>query len=387
MVDTDSAVDVEWSLLKTCCSLDSGPAQLASIHDLIGSHPPDWNRLFELAERHGVQPLLHKALSSAGELVPPTRRDLLERAILNNLHKALFLSRELIRITQCLEQRGIQVLPYKGLALAETLYGDIALRQSGDIDLLILPESLPEIREAVGALGYVTRVHFSSAHEREFMNSGYELSFDGPAGPNLLEVQWAIQPRFYAVDLGIEEVFSRSVASSVAGRDIKTPCPEDLFIILSLHAAKHVWARLIWICDLARMLALSGVAWKKVGQDATSLGVCRLLRVSVILAGKFSGVAVPRDLENNLASDSLAESFAQEIEKQIVSGSTPHVESLGYFRLMIQLRERRADRLRIVSRLALTPGPGEWAVVQLPESFFPLYRLIRLGRLASKLVR
>ena len=387
MVDTDSVVDVEWSLLKTCSSPDSGSAQLASIRDLLGSRPPDWSRLFELAEKHGLQPLLHKALSSTIELVPPVHRDNLQRAYVHNLHKALFLSRELIRIAESMDQRDIEGLPYKGLALAETLYGDIALRQSGDIDLLILPESLPEIREAVGALGYVTHATFSGAHEREFMKSGYELSFDGPAGPNLLEVQWAIQPRFYAVDFGIEGVFNRSVTISIAGRNIKTPCAEDLFIILCLHAAKHVWARVIWICDLARMMTLSGVGWKKVGLDATSLGIARLLRVSIILATKFSGVSVPADLESNLPSDSVAENIAEEIEKQIVNGSTPHVESLGYFRLMIQLRERSADRMRIISRLALTPGPGEWAVVQLPQSFFPLYRIVRLGRLASKLIR
>jgi hypothetical protein len=37
-------------------------------------------------------------------------------------------------------------------------------------------------------------------------------------------------------------------------------------------------------------------------------------------------------------------------------------------------------------RLALTPGPGEWQAVRLPKPLFPLYRLVRLTRLAAKAV-
>jgi hypothetical protein len=55
--------------------------------------------------------------------------------------------------------------------------------------------------------------------------------------------------------------------------------------------------------------------------------------------------------------------------------------------LMLRLRERRADRLRFLSRLAFTPGPGEWKAVRLPVAFFPLYRLVRVGRLAARLMK
>jgi hypothetical protein len=63
------------------------------------------------------------------------------------------------------------------------------------------------------------------------------------------------------------------------------------------------------------------------------------------------------------------------------------VESASYFRLMLRLRERRRDQMRFLTRLIFTPGPGEWAVVRLPEPLFPLYRLVRVTRLAAKLVR
>jgi hypothetical protein len=62
-------------------------------------------------------------------------------------------------------------------------------------------------------------------------------------------------------------------------------------------------------------------------------------------------------------------------------------ESLRYFRLMLGLRERARDKLRFLFRLAFTPSIGEWEVVRLPAPLFPLYRIIRLFRLAGRLSR
>jgi len=51
------------------------------------------------------------------------------------------------------------------------------------------------------------------------------------------------------------------------------------------------------------------------------------------------------------------------------------------------LRERARDKLRFLFRLAFTPSIGEWEVVRLPAPLFPLYRIIRLFRLAGRLSR
>lgn len=54
---------------------------------------------------------------------------------------------------------------------------------------------------------------------------------------------------------------------------------------------------------------------------------------------------------------------------------------------MMRLRERRGDRVRFLRRLVLTPGPNEWKSVRLPPALFPLYQLVRLARLAARVVR
>ena len=54
-----------------------------------------------------------------------------------NAHRALWLTLELLNIHRHLQARGLEVLPYKGPVLAEALYGNVALRQFSDLDLLV----------------------------------------------------------------------------------------------------------------------------------------------------------------------------------------------------------------------------------------------------------
>jgi hypothetical protein len=76
----------------------------------------------------------------------------------------------------------------------------------------------------------------------------------------------------------------------------------------------------------------------------------------------------------------LGEEFAGRIQRN----ATYDFESSEYFSLIARLRENRPDRWRYIWRLLWTPGEGEIAAVRLPEPLFPLYRLVRLGRLLRK---
>lgn len=386
MPGTSPTLEAGWSLLRTACAQIPRQEKTDRIR-LQSRQPIRWKLLFDLAERHGVQPLLYQALVDVEDAVPRDTMHTIEQRYQGNLHKALFLSRELIRIVDRLSALGIEVMPYKGLALAEQIYRDIALRQAGDIDMLIHPQDLPRVRDAVGEIGYIPHLAFSAAEERAYLQSGYEYAFDGAAGPNLLEVQWAIQPSFYAIDFDMPGLFQRATTINVAGRPMKTVCIEDLFLVLSAHAAKHVWGRLVWLCDIARIMSMPTLDWSSIASQAQELGIVRIVRVGMVLANRVLDAVVPPGAHESLLDDPMGLSLVDEIQTHIASETSFNVESLAYFRLMMRLRERLADRRQFLQRLVLTPGPGEWQAVRLPAPLFPLYRLVRISRLAARLVR
>jgi hypothetical protein len=380
-----ASVETEWALLLAACSDHPVKEKTDRIRRLLHS-PIQWSKLHDLADRHGVQPILTQVVGAVEDRVPAQALTALKESYQANLRKALLLSREFVSLIDRLSQAGLEFIPYKGLALAETLYDDIALRQSGDIDLLVHATDLPRVRKAVEELGYRPHQLFSAAEEEAYLRSGYESAFDGPAGKNLLEVQWAIQPRFYAVSLEMEGLFRRAVKATVVGVEVKTLCIEDLFVVLALHAAKHVWGKLIWLCDLARIAGIPALGWKRIGEQARELGIVRMLWVTLLLAQKLLDAPVPAAAQQNLPEDFAAASLAHEIEGHIASEMTFDVESRAYFNLMLRLRERRLDRMRFLSRLAFTPGPSEWAITRLPKPLFPLYQVLRITRLGARLV-
>lgn len=376
----------EWSVLLAACAASPPAEKRSRLLELLG-HPVNCQALISLADRHGTQPLLHRALLNVEEAAPRDAMLALKQSSQSNLHKALLLARELIRIVGTLSAAGLEVMPYKGSALAELVYGDIALRQAGDIDLLIRPADFARIREVIRELGYAPHERFSAAEERAYLKSAYECAFDGAAGRNLLELQWAVLPRFYAVNFDMDGVFGRAVNVNVAGRPMRTPSAADLFLILSVHAAKHVWGRLVWLCDIARLMNMPGLDWGWIRIEANELGILRILRVTMLLVNRLLGAAIPAAARELVSKDGAAELLTEEITNHILSDRAYNVESVAYFRLMMRLREKSSDRLRFLSRLIFTSGPSEWKAVRLPESLFPLYRMVRLTRLAARLVR
>jgi hypothetical protein len=376
----------EWNILLAAVSSDSKSAQLHRVA-LLSDNSVNWDFLLRLADQHGVTSLLYQSLEPLNGVVPAAILASLRQAYERNIHKSLFLTRELIRILDRLSELGIDVIPYKGVVLSELYYGDIALRQSGDMDLFVRKQDVGRIKRAVGDLGYTPRLPIPADAEQDYIASGYEFTFDSPAGMNLLELQWALQPRFYAVDFDIQGLFERSRNVTAAGRVMKTPSPEDLLLILSVHAAKHVWGRLIWLNDIAQILKRENLNWDWIRSQARHLGIQQILHITLVLANRLLGTAIPPTLETAISEDKSAQMFAEQIAVSIASSVTYENEKLSYFWLMMRLRERRTDRLRFLARLTFTPGPGEWEAARLPKALFPLYRLVRLARLASRLAR
>jgi Uncharacterised nucleotidyltransferase len=385
---SSSAGSPEWELvLAASCSdaEESAAGRLRRALDLSElQRPIEWDAVFQLADHHGTSGLLYRNLSGVGDAVPAAVLTALRQCYERNVHHSLFMARELIRILDCLDAIGIEVIPYKGLVLSEVYYGDMALRRSGDIDLFVRKQDVARIKSAVRELEYTVRMPVPEDAEEDYIASGYECTFDSPAGRNLLELQWALQPRFYAVDYDMDGLFARAVEVTVAGRGVRTPSPEDLVLVLSVHAAKHVWGRLIWLCDIAEIVQRGNLNWDWVLARAREFGIERIVHVTLLLANRLLAMTIPAAMEKSVVQDRAARVFADQVALDVARRVTYEEQQVSYFRLMMRLRERRVDRWRFMTRLTFTPGPGEWDAVRLPKALFPLYRLVRLVRLAAR---
>ncbi|HYM05028.1 MAG TPA: nucleotidyltransferase family protein [Terriglobales bacterium] len=375
----------ELDLILACCGEDSDGRLSAKIRQIL-RHGVNWERLVQLADRHGLVPLVFRRLSADMDAGQSHGLEALRQLDKANAHRTLWLTLELFNIHRHLQARGLEVLPYKGPLLADGLYGNVALRQFSDLDLLVRSDDLPAIKQALAELGYEPGLRLAQAAERDYLKSGYEYTFDGARGRNLLEIKWQILPRFYSIGFDVNEFFERAAVVTIEGRKLRTLCEHDLMLVLCAHAAKHAWKQVSWLCDIVQLARSQGLDWAELQAEAERLGIMRIVTVSFLLAHQLLGAALPAQLRREIEKDAEAEILVERVLRLIVAEEEFDPESMAYFRLMMELRERRRDRAAFWWRLLFTPGAGEWAMVRLPGPLFPLYRAVRIYRLAERLV-
>ena len=376
----------EFELLCALAGTDLAPARMERVvnWDLSGL---DWREFLRLAERHGVIPLAARNLTEHGRGVPPEIELSLRSAYDANLRRSLWFAAELARIMAQFESGQWRTIPYKGPVLAQSLYGDPGLRSFSDLDFLISPVDFERARQALAEIGYRPSADLTPDVERLWMRIGYERPFDGAAGKNLVELQWALLPYFYGVDLPVDDLLARAGRTVVCAFEVPCLSPEDSLLVLCLHAAKHLWARLIWLSDIAGTLQSQTIDYALVVSRARALGITRILGVSFWLVKKVLWAELPQSAEEMIAADGRVETLGGEFADRLARGAAYDFESTEYFRLILKLRERRGDRWRYLWRLVWTPGAGDVAAARLPEALFPLYRVVRIGRLTRRLLR
>lgn len=296
--------------------------------------------------------------------------------------QVLRLCGELAAILRKFNDCGIEVLPQKGPVLGQILFGDPAMRQFGDLDLLIRKKDVPPARKALQELGYRPKLQLSDRQEQAYLHSGYEYAFGSDAGANLVELQWQILPRFYSISFDTDSLFTRGVEIDFEGTRTRVLGNEDLMLVLCVHAAKHEWSQLGMVRDIAT-LSRFDLDWDRIGHEARRLGIFRILAISLLLARDLLGCEVP--IDSGLSEDfDTSRKLARVFQSTLKSLHENDTQSLAYFRRMMRIRERWRDRARLAWRLAVTPDVGEWKSVDIPDGLFPLYHAVRAFRLIRR---
>lgn len=378
-------ISPELELLLACSAFAKAERRASRVRELLAG-PVNGKQLVEVAERHGLMPQLYQRLSAFSSNLPAEMLLLLRSRFERNARQSLFLTQLLARVLDVFHRQGIEALVLKGPALAQMLYGDVALRQFSDIDLLIRPQAVAAAKQALNQLGF-TAMELTPREEKAHIASGYEYAFDSAEHKSLIEVQWRILPRFYVVDFETERFFRKAETIEICERPCPTLSADDLLLVLCVHAAKHLWQKIAWISDIAQLAESRTINWGEVMKEAERLGIQRMVAITFFVAQKLLEHPAPSEVQEFWDRDRAGRALGIEILEAILGDREIDIESPEYFRLMLRLRERRSDRIRFLTRLALTPTITEWRAVRLPAALFPAYRAVRMGRLLGRAFR
>jgi hypothetical protein len=172
---------------------------------------------------------------------------------------------------------------------------------------------------------------------------------------------------------------------SIADRSIKTLSSENQLFCSCLQQAKHNWWRLVWVLDLAGLIRQSpAMDWQQIQNRAGSFGTARMIRVSLRLVQRLFQVSLPGSIAEWVENDVCSIKIAEKILKHLLLVDITAEQRAPLDPLLRASMESFADRAYYWFDNALRPTPLEWALLPLPDSLYPLYYPIRVGRLVCK---
>ncbi len=346
--------------------------------------PLDAAALVTLAERHGLVPLLHHHLGVPGALPVPERQRLVSLAR-NSAMVNLALVAELHRLLDDLDASAIPVVPYKGPALAASLYGNFTLREFRDLDLLVRPSDVPRIQELLMRRGYLSEGTPAGLPLSLVLREACEIQFCRRRGRAVVEVHWALMPGYLMSGMD-EGVWERLVPSVLGHRQVRALSTEDLLVFLCAHGAKHGWERISWLTDVAECVSsAAALDWDAVMMRARETRARRALGLGLLLARDLLDAPVPGDVLDRpdlSARDPSLRALANSVLARWDAGQPLRARDTVRFHLAT--RDGAGDRVRYLALRAVNLNEHDWGLMALPPALAGLYYPLRLVRLAAE---
>jgi hypothetical protein len=301
----ESSLSKEFRLVAACCEWPASSERDQRLKELAPGL--DWGLTLQLARRHRIEGLVHRAFSEAGIQVPETERTALSKAAAAIGTQSLLQSAESARLQRLLGEQGIKCIFLKGVPLAMLAYGTLGVKQAWDIDLLVPPESAAAAIPVLQRAGYTreypavqdvpeerlldwARVSKESLWKHERNGMVVELHtglVDNPAMLPTLPAEANLQ----MVPIG-------------SGIELATLGTDELFAYICVHGGAHAWARLKWLADVGALLRKAGPGeLERLYRRSLELGAGRSSAQALLLCSRLLSLSLPDHLHSELKRD------------------------------------------------------------------------------------
>lgn len=180
--DIKNEYGISMALVILCTRIYFKMAEIDDLNDFVASNDIQWSDVFKTCRKHQISPLIYKILLK-------TKLDAtIQKQISNQLNlftlKSFEQAKETERLIFLLKENNISVIPYKGTAFSKQYFGNISMRQSSDIDLVINSDDIPkaiEILEKDDFIPYQKEYYCWIGH-KNFIKKHKDFSFDKYTG-------------------------------------------------------------------------------------------------------------------------------------------------------------------------------------------------------------
>jgi hypothetical protein len=353
---------------------------------LLLSREIDWTFLLETAFEHGMMPLLYWHLNTNfANAVPAPIFTRLYDYFLYNAKCALALTGELLKILKLFNDHEISAIPFKGPTLASLVYHNIALRQAGDLDVLIHKSSFTKVKELLISKELKPNPPIPDINEESFLDAVCEHPFVRDDGMIVVDLHWGLTPKEFYFPFNLDKMWERVQPLSFFDTTVLSPATEDLLLILCMHGTKHQWMRLEWICGVAEMIRVTpGIQWERALERANEANSERMLLLGLLLAADILGVNLPDIIWQRINADKSVKAIAKEVRRRLFDKQAGPPGQWATYLFNLKVMNSRRYAIQGLVHTIMTPNLADFITNPLPAAYFPLYYILRPIRLTGK---
>ncbi|MEI6286840.1 MAG: nucleotidyltransferase family protein [Bacillota bacterium] len=332
-----------------------------------------WQVFFDLCVMHRVSPVVTKTIieNNATDF-PKEIMDKLNQQSTKDQLQAMELAAETIRLVRLLESNGIRVIVLKGAALAVPLYGDVGMRPTHDVDLLINKADVQAAYALVETYGYKSDHDLLS---RKFTNKQLAATLKASHHEKfqkerlVVELHWQLKP-YLKQDVAFDKLFHDSQLLSLLNIKLHVINTNELFVYLALHGAMHGWCRIRWLLDIA----LLAKHHPHPSGEITEFANQAIILINSLLSFPTEKTLITQPTLPQLKlTNKTVDYMVNYNEVRSPLFSLKHFKSEYYFYTVFFNR----NSLHSFMNVFFLPRPCDFEIVSLPNRFFWLYYPLR----------
>nr|QRZ20073.1 nucleotidyltransferase family protein [Virgibacillus sp. AGTR] len=338
----------------------------------------DWDKCIDLMKHHRIYPLLYSRLKVNKAIsLPSDVIQFLSKEYRRNTMEMLHLSAEIDEVSNVFAKQAIPLIVLKGPVLAHELYGDISLRTSSDIDVLIPLDRLKTAEALLKRFGY-EKDDYIQTILNDWKWRHHHVTYIHPQKQIKLELHWRLHPG-PAKEPSFTQLWDRRRKSSLHKSPVYLLGYEDLFLFLVSHGARHGWSRLRWIIDIQQMLKLQKMDWMSLNKHLKKYGYHHIGGQSITLARDLVNTTLPKEWKTLCTerSRALAQDALFYLERKVNLHASPVPEEVSRYHKW-HLFSLMAPKQKLVFILSfLYPYPEDGETLPLPKKLHVLYFPLR----------
>ena len=353
------------------------------------THPFDeirmvnWDLFLNWVVRHKLGPPIFAIVSGADRLLVPDKvTQELRARWRQSAITALRLASQMMSVIRFLGRNGIRALPFRGVCAAQQIHGAQEAREPGDIDLFVAPEELDAVDNLLRTQGYQSvRLDFERTplRKKKFREWAHSIEYVHPGSAVPVDVHWRLFHYRSLLPLEFNSVWDSGQVLDLAGQQVRTLSLEHTLLLSVTHAASHGWSYLSWLYDVAELVRKNRqIDWSGIICEARRLGAIRPLLQGLALGNNLLGAPIPEMAYQLIENErSLANLIAHAERRLTALDPDPSTvaENIRQIRYLFELSPSLEYKREILWHKSL--HPPDWRVVELPDTLFPLYHVLR----------